>query len=252
MRGQGYSVANEMDKQLHSLPPVVKKWIEECRTAWTRKDKHGSSNSIHDLTGVTGAMHVKFETCDGTFASQPTCGVTWTGLPLDLAADPSAEKKACLDFITVQKPSVALFHVPAHADRETLQDKLRVAKQCGQDSDKYTLVVLFSTSEMAVVESCVSSLFPDPASASLGAITFAHADAAPTTGVKPLVKNLMHAYYCFVTGDHCTAGSPLQEKTKSAHSLGMTVRPHRDNQALNPLAAFNIWSVSFLHFHVLI
>ena len=83
--------------------------------------------------------------------------------------------------------------MPAHADRESLQGKLRVAKQCGQDSDKYTLVVLFSTSELAVVEACVSSLFPDPASASLGAIAFAHADAAPTTGVKSLAKNLMLA-----------------------------------------------------------
>jgi hypothetical protein len=239
-------VASEMDKQLDSLPAAVKNWIDQCRTAWTRKDLPSGSSS-HDLTDVPDAMHVNFGTCNSIFASQPSNGVAWTGVPLMLSADDSPEKKVCLDYITGQDPSVALFHVPVNAVRETLLNQLRVAKQCGQDSDKYTLVVLFSPCSLAVVGACVSSLFPEPTSTTLGAISFANADAATTTGAKPLADNMKLAYYCFVTGDQCTAGSPLQARAKYAHSLGMVVRPHRDNQSLNPLAAFNIWSKSLSH-----
>ena len=38
-------MAKEMNKQLDSLPPVVAKWIEECRMAWTCKDLPSGSSS---------------------------------------------------------------------------------------------------------------------------------------------------------------------------------------------------------------
>jgi hypothetical protein len=200
-----------------------------------------SCEDSEDLSGITGAERIVIEECDDTFASQPAGGVTWTGLPFDLIADASAEKKNCLDFISGRQPTAAIFSVAySIAHKDTLMSMLRVAKKCGESSNKYTLVVLFDPAQIDVVQPCISSLFPGPTSTSLGSIVMVDKNHRIEADSKSLLPNVMLAYYCHVNGDNSTYGSPLQTQIATSNYLGWPVRV-APGCFINPLAPFNIW-----------
>lgn len=244
------------------LPANVQAWIAECRNAWAISSAGARREESGDGEDLPGAEHCTIKCTPDSFAVvPPSLEVKWTGINVDISDSnnqaESTDANIRLAYVIKKKPVAAMMQVTGDVDYTAFLGKLRVAKQMGNQSERFTLVLLFSTSQMHTVSRVVLSLFQK------ADVLFGTVPEIPDPEIekkhnakyaKQPVDNLHLVYYCNCAGAWAAADAVFEHSVLSSLAygptgsrLGWVVRPatkSRPNYVageLNPVLPFRVW-----------
>lgn len=195
------NLANEMKKLKEKLPAMVRDWVAMCEQAWSMYLIGGDGDVDADSFLERSDVKTVKLLCDPErFASvPPNESCLWAGLCLDVAAGETEENKSAFTYIVKQEPEAAIVQVDASATHVSLVSRLRVVGSFGTNSSRFLIAVIFSHSQLGMVQQVVTSLFPQ-SSPVLAVVSELPDDEAPTS--KNAIRhrnphdNLRMIYYC--------------------------------------------------------